>query len=281
MKLTIGFSTCPNDTFIFDAMVNGKIDTAGIEFEPFLADVEELNRLAFSEKLDITKLSYHAYAYLSEKYVILNSGSALGFNNGPLLVTAGPVDKGEVPGLRVAIPGRYTTANLLFSIAWPEARDRHEMLFSDIEGAVLDGTVDAGLLIHENRFTYHERGLSKVADLGEFWDSLTGEPIPLGAITVRRSLGNGVAERVDEILRRSIDYAFENPGSSYEYVRRYAVEMERRVMQSHISLYVNEYTRNLGARGRHAVRRLFDEASARGVFEPVREDIFVSPATPS
>ena len=276
MKLTLGFSTCPNDTFIFDALVNGKTDTEGLEFEPLLADVEELNRLAFQGKLDITKLSYHAYAYLAESYLLLNSGSALGHNNGPLLVSAREVSAEEVPRLSIAIPGRYTTANLLFGIAWPDADNRQEMLFSDIENAVLDGRADAGLLIHENRFTYHERGLRKIADLGEYWETLTSNPIPLGAISIKRSIDPAVAQAVDRSLRRSIEYALGKPESSYEYVRKYAVEMDPGVMMSHIKLYVNDYTRDLGESGRAAVKRLFNEASSRSVINKVREDIFVS-----
>lgn len=276
MKLTLGFSTCPNDTFIFDALVNSKVDTEGINFEPYLADVEELNRRAFAGDIDITKLSYHAYAYLSDSYRILSSGSALGHNNGPLLVSKRKIYPDEIDSLKIAIPGKFTTANLLLSIAWPGAENKTEYLFSEIEEAVLDGEMDAGLIIHENRFTYEKKGLIKIADLGEFWDDLTGEAIPLGAICIKRSIKDEVALAVDRSLKRSIEYAFNNPESSYEYVRRYAVSMEKEVMLSHIDLYVNKYTLDLGSGGKSSVRTLYKEASARKIIKEIREDIFVS-----
>ena len=168
MKLTLGFSPCPNDTFIFDALVNGKIDTEGLETEYFMADVEELNRRAFSSEADITKISCHAYAYASNDYLILDSGSALGYGNGPLLVARKKLSDEEVINARIAIPGRFTTANLLLSVAWPDARNRKEYLFSDIVRALLEDEADAGLIIHETRFTYTEKGLVKIADMGEY-----------------------------------------------------------------------------------------------------------------
>ncbi len=275
MRLSLGFSSCPNDTFIFDALVNGKIDTGGISFDPVMGDVEELNKQAFKGEIDITKISYHAYAYLADSYRILNSGSALGHNNGPLLVSKRKIYPDEIDSVSIAIPGKYTTANLLFSIAWPGAKNKTEYLFSDIEQLVLDNEVDAGLLIHENRFTYHKRALKKISDLGEFWDELTGSPIPLGAITISRSLPDNVALAVDRSLRRSIEFAFNNPDSSYPYVKKYAVAMERSVMQKHIDLYVNSYTRDLGDKGKAAIRKLYSEAYARSVIPEVRDDIFI------
>jgi 1,4-dihydroxy-6-naphthoate synthase len=275
MKLRLGFSTCPNDTFIFDALVNGKIDTEGLSFEPVLGDVEELNQQAMEGSIDITKISYHAYAYLADNYRILNSGSALGRNNGPLLVSKRKIYPDEVDNIRIAIPGKLTTANLLFSIAWPEAKDKTEYLFSDIEQVVLDNEMDAGLLIHENRFTYQQRGLLKIADLGEYWDELTGSPIPLGAITIKRSLPDNIAMAVDRSLRRSIEFAFNNPESSYEYVRKYAQAMEKSVMMQHIDLYVNEYTRDLGSSGKEAIRKLFSESVSRSIIPGLRDDIFL------
>ena len=184
MKLRIGFSPCPNDTFIFDAMVHGKIDTEGLEFDIILADVEELNKMAFDAALDVTKVSSHAYTYIADNYLILDSGSALGFGNGPLLIAQRNFSPDEVDDLCIAIPGRFTTANLLLSIAWPRALNRKEYLFSEIENAILKGDVDAGLIIHETRFTYQKRGLVKIADLGEYWTNLTGLPLPLGNIVV-------------------------------------------------------------------------------------------------
>ncbi len=275
MKLTLAYSTCPNDTFIFDALVNGKIDTEGISFDTVMGDVEELNNMAFKGELDITKISYHAYAYLADSYRILNSGSALGRNNGPLLVSKKKIYPDEINNIRIAIPGKHTTANLLLSIAWPGATNKTEYLFSDIEQLVLDNEMDAGLLIHENRFTYHKRGLKKISDLGEFWDELTGSPIPLGAIAISRSLPDDIVMAVDRSLRRSIEFAFKNPDSSYSYVKQYAVAMERSVMQKHIDLYVNNFTLNLGEEGRAAIRKLYSEAYSRSVIPEVREDIFI------
>jgi 1,4-dihydroxy-6-naphthoate synthase len=188
MKLSLGFSPCPNDTFIFDAMVHGRIDTEGLEFDYFLADVEELNRKAFKGEVQITKMSYHAYAYAAHNYLILDSGSALGRKNGPLLISKREISTDELESARIAIPGKYTTANLLFSIAWPGAIKKTEYLFSDIEKALLNDEVDAGLIIHETRFTYQKRGLKKIADMGEYWEKLTGMPIPLGTIVINRSV---------------------------------------------------------------------------------------------
>jgi len=272
--LSIGISTCPNDTFIFDAMLNGRIDTGGLAFDCRLTDVEELNRNAFEAQTDITKISYHAYAYLSDKYMLLNSGSALGFNNGPLLVAATEIAPAQLQGRKIAIPGKLTTANLLLSILYPGLTEKQEYLFSDIEDIVLGGEAAAGLLIHENRFTYSERGLSGVADLGEEWQRKTGMPIPLGAIAIRRDLGYQVAAEVDKILSASIEYAFNNPSSSLEFIRKYAASMDAEVMQKHINLYVNDFTRDLGDRGRKAVRVLYNLAADLNVIPPVREDIF-------
>ena len=184
MKLTLGFSPCPNDTFIFDAMVHGRIDTEGLEFDYQLADVEQLNQKALRAEPDIVKLSYHAYAHVAKNYLILDAGSALGYKNGPLLVAGKKLSNQAINNATIAIPGLYTTANLLFSIMWPEAINKKEYLFSDIERAVLDGEVDAGLIIHETRFTYARKGLVKIADTGEYWEQLTGLPVPLGAIVV-------------------------------------------------------------------------------------------------
>lgn len=272
--LSLGISTCPNDTFVFDAMVNGRIDTGDLDFDCRLTDVEELNRNAFEAMTDITKISYHAYAYISDKYILLNSGSALGFHNGPLLVAAAETGLSQLEGKRIAIPGKLTTANLLLSILYPELTEKKEYLFSDIEDIVLGGEAAAGLLIHENRFTYADRGLSGVADLGEEWQGNTGMPIPLGGIAIKRELGNEIAAEVDKILAASIDYAYKNPTSSYEFIRKYAASMDPEVMQKHIDLYVNDFTRDLGEMGREAVRVLYGLAADRRVIPPVRDDIF-------
>lgn len=275
MKLTIGFSPCPNDTFIFDALLHHKVDTEGLDFEPVIADVEALNQRAFQGELDITKLSYHAYAYLTDTYVLLDAGSALGNNCGPLLIARTPMAAERIPASRIAIPGRYTTANFLLSLAFPGARDKVEMLFSDIEDAVLEKRVDAGLIIHENRFTYRDKGLVKLIDLGEFWESRTGHPIPLGGIVVRRRLEASTQQRINRVLGRSVAYAMEHPEQTYDFVRQYAQEMDRTVMFRHIGLYVNDYTRELGEAGRRAVRQLFEMADRRGVIPSVRHPLFL------
>ncbi|MEA1887869.1 MAG: 1,4-dihydroxy-6-naphthoate synthase [Bacteroidota bacterium] len=271
---TLGISTCPNDTFIFDAMLNGKIDTLNMDFECELTDVEELNKKAFNTEVDITKLSYHAYAYVSDNYILLNSGSALAYNNGPLLVAAGKVDPDHLAGQPIAIPGRFTTANLLMGVIYPGLTEKHEYLFSDIEDIVLKREATAGLLIHENRFTYRAKGLHKIADLGEVWKKQTGMPIPLGGIAIKRTLGNDVALKVQKVLASSIDFAYKNPGSSYDFVRKYAASMEPDVMQKHIKMYVNDFSLDLGATGRDAVRTLYEKAEALNAIPHVRRDIF-------
>lgn len=275
MKLTLGFSTCPNDTYIFDAMVHGRIDTEGIEFELIMSDVEELNRRAFAAEIDITKISYHAYAYIADSYALLNSGSALGFKNGPLLISKYKIFPDEIDNLKIAIPGKNTTANLLLGIAYPKHKNKKEYLFSDIEEVVLSGEMDAGLIIHENRFTYQQKGLKKIADLGEFWETKTGMAIPLGGIVVNRKLPKDTQLKVNRIMKRSIEFAFENPMASYPFVKHHAQAMDDSVMHSHINLYVNEFTRDLGIDGRKAVETLYREATALGIIPKIREDIFV------
>lgn len=275
MKLTLGFSTCPNDTFIFDAMVHNRIDTENIEFEVVMADVEELNRLAFKGEIDMTKISYHAYAYIADSYLLLNSGSALGYKNGPLLISKHKVFLDEIDHLKIAIPGKHTTANLLLSIAYPNHKIKKEYLFSDIEEVVASGEMDAGLIIHENRFTYQQKGLLKVADLGEFWETKTGMAIPLGGIVVNRKLTPEVQKKVNRIMKRSVEYAFENPKASYPFVKHHAQAMDDNVMQNHINLYVNEFTRDLGAGGHKAIETLYREAFENKVIPKIREDIFV------
>ncbi|MBU0764927.1 MAG: 1,4-dihydroxy-6-naphthoate synthase [Bacteroidetes bacterium] len=274
MKLTMAFSPCPNDTFIFEPIVNDRIDTEGLEFVFTIADVEELNRAAFSGIPDITKLSYHAYMYVADSYILLNSGSALGYGNGPLLISKLPVNQQEVSELHIAIPGKYTTANLLLGIAFPGAVNKTEYLFSDIEDAILTGKVNAGLIIHENRFTYEKKGLRKIVDLGEYWEKKTGLPIPLGGIAVHRRIPFEIRRKVDRTLKRSIEYARNNPDTTLEFVRQYAQEMDRDVMLRHIDLYVNEFTRELGAEGKKAVKLLFQTAWRNGLIDPVTEKIF-------
>jgi len=276
MKLTLGFSPCPNDTFIFDAMVHGRIDTEELEFDYLLADVEELNRKAFASELDITKMSYHAYAYAAENYLILDSGSALGHRNGPLLISKRHIDQSELEYATIAIPGKYTTANLLFSIAWPEALKKSEFLFSDIENALLKDEIDAGLIIHETRFTYQKRGLQKIADMGEYWEQLSGLPIPLGAIVIKRNISEDIALKVNRIIRRSLEYAYKDSFACYDFVVGNAKEMESSAMNRHIKLYVNEFTIDLGIKGRQAISELFRIAADKKVIPVLPDRIFLT-----
>ena len=276
MKLTLGFSPCPNDTFIFDAMVHGRIDTEGLEFDYFLADVEELNRRALASEVDITKVSYHAYAFMAGDYLILDSGSALGHRNGPLVVSKRMTDSSGIESARIAIPGKYTTANLLFSIAWPDAKNKTEYLFSDIPDAILNNEVDAGLIIHETRFTYFRKGLNKVADLGEYWEKLTGLPIPLGAIVINRKVPDDIARKVNRIVRRSLEYAYEDSFASFSFVSANANDMDSAVMNSHIKMFVNEYTLDLGQKGKEAINELFRRSFEKGVIPPLPERIFLT-----
>ncbi|MFT5053825.1 MAG: 1,4-dihydroxy-6-naphthoate synthase [Oceanospirillaceae bacterium] len=275
-KLTIGFSTCPNDTFIFDAIVNGKIE-CDFDFEVLLGDVQELNELAFQGKLDITKLSYKAFAFVSDQYQLLNSGSALGRNCGPLVITRSDssLTIEDLAEATIATPGRYTTADLLLSYACPNANRREELLFSQIEDAVINGDVDAGLIIHENRFTYQDKGLKKLIDLGEHWENGTGNMIPLGGIAIKRALPEEVKKAVDRLISSSVEYAWNNPKEVMDYVGLHAQEMSRDVMQKHIDLYVNEYSVDLGEAGRAAVKHLYQKAALQEGFPSIVEPVFV------
>jgi 1,4-dihydroxy-6-naphthoate synthase len=275
MKLTLGFSPCPNDTFIFEALVHGRIDTEGLEFDWFLADVEELNRKAIEGSVDITKMSFHAYARTAEKYLILDAGSALGRSNGPLVISKKKLLPRELDDALIAIPGRLTTANLLFSIFWPKATRKREYLFSDIPEALLSGEADAGLIIHETRFTYRAMGLSLVADTGAMWEEMTGLPVPLGCIVVNRNIDKATAAKVDRAIRRSIGYARMSPGESVEFIRKHARETDSEVTREHIKLYVNDFSLSHGEEGRRAIERLFAEAQERGVTESLPERIFL------
>jgi 1,4-dihydroxy-6-naphthoate synthase len=277
MNLTLGFSPCPNDCFMFDAMVHQRIDLEGLEFDVRMADIEALNAAAFAGDVDVTKLSFHAYAYCADDYVLLDAGSALGRNCGPLLISRRPISPEEVAAghLRIAIPGKYTTANFLLSLAFPRATDKSECLFSDIENEVLEGRFDAGLIIHENRFTYAERGLKKIVDLGEFWETETGAAIPLGGIVISRRLPADVRQRVNRVMRRSVEYAFANRDASLPFVRAHAQAMSDDVMYKHIDLYVNDYSIDLGDDGRRAVEVLFERARASGVIPEMKEGLFL------
>ncbi|MBI2721797.1 MAG: 1,4-dihydroxy-6-naphthoate synthase [Bacteroidetes bacterium] len=275
MILSLGYSPCPNDCFIFDALVHNKIDTEGLEFEVELADVETLNQKALKGELDITKLSFHAYGYVLDKYILLRSGSALGFNCGPLLVTNASTKDMRVEDMRIAIPGRLTTANFLLSLAFADLKNKVEYVFSEIENAVLSGAVDAGLLIHENRFTFEQKGLKKIIDLGEYWDSLIHAPIPLGGIVMKRNTDISILQKVNRLIKKSVEYAFANPEGCMDYVKAHAQEMEEEVMKKHIALYVNKFSVDLGMEGESAVNLLFKKAKDIGLFECNNEEIIL------
>lgn len=264
MKLTLGFSPCPNDTFIFDALVNRKIDTGGFEFETLLEDVQTLNEWAVAGKLDISKISYGVLPLVLKEYTVLNSGGALGKGVGPLLVTT-PQKFEQLqssdPLLKtatVAIPGVNTTAHLLFSLAYPQARQKQFMVFHEIENAVLSGKTDAGVIIHENRFTYQDKGLVKIADLGSYWEETVKVPIPLGGIVMKRSLEKNIQQQIDSLIQQSIRYAFTHYPHLAPYVRQHSQEMSEDVMRKHIDLYVNNYSLALGEDGKAAVKKLLD-----------------------
>jgi len=277
MKLTLGYSPCPNDCFIFDALVHNKINTHGIDVEVVLEDVETLNRMAQQARLDVTKLSFHAYAHVIRNYILLRAGSALGFNCGPLLVAknAQALATKAKSDWKIAIPGRLTTANFLLSLAFPEVKQRREYVFSEIEEAVLNEEVDAGLIIHENRFTYAQKGLEKVLDLGEYWDSRIHAPIPLGGIAIRRSLPTNTQQLVNKLIKESVEFAFVNPQSSMPYVKAHAQAMSETVMQQHIALYVNKFSVDLGKEGEDAVRRMFNTAIELKLFDYAGEKLMI------
>lgn len=285
MKLTLGFSPCPNDTFIFDALIHGKIDTEGLDFDVKFEDVETLNQKAVSGELDITKLSFHAFAHVTNKYSLLHAGSALGFGVGPLLICTkenhSRVKKilqdaqGGKSELKVGIPGKLTTANFLLGVAYPQLNNKVEMVFSDIEDALLKNEIDLGLIIHENRFTYQDKGLDKVVDLGTYWEEFTGCAIPLGGIVIKRSLPIDVQQKVDRLVRKSVEFAFENPKSALDFIRKHAQTMEEAVMYKHIELYVNQYSVNLGVEGKKAIDTLFSLAAEGKLIPEIKNPLYV------
>ena len=263
--ISLGFSTCPNDTFMFDALVHKRIDTEGLDFDVHLGDIAELNALALKGKLDMVKVSYNAWAGFQDQYHLLNAGSALGHNCGPLLIAKEPLSIEEIAqsDLPVAIPGKKTTANLLLDFFAPEITKREEMLFHEVMPAVLNDEAIAGLIIHENRFTYQDLGLLCIQDLGEYWEKITGLPIPLGAIVAKKNLDENLIGKLERIMQRSVAYAFQHPEASSDFVKSHAQEMQPEVMKAHIELYVNDYSLSLGDKGRAAVKKLVDVAKSR------------------
>ena len=269
MNLTLGFSPCPNDTFIFDALVNNKIDTGNLSFDVVLEDVETLNEWALKGRLDITKLSYGVLPLVLDNYILLNSGSALGTGVGPLLISNKEHETLNVEGSTIAIPGNHTTAHLLFSLAYPKAKNKIFLRYDKIEDYVLQSASQVspdleaaerlGVIIHENRFTYQARGLHKITDLGAYWESETGNPVPLGGIVIKRSVDTAIALQVDKMIRESLVYAFKHHYTELTgYVKMHAQEMSEDIMRRHIDLYVNNYSIDLGAAGRNAVQELLN-----------------------
>ncbi len=255
MKFSLAFSPCPNDTFIFDALVNQKIDTKGITFEVFLEDVQTLNEWAIQGKMDFSKISYGVWNKVNHKYSLLNSGGALGKGVGPLLITK-PGNINSVNDMTIAIPGENTTAHLLFSLAYPNATKKVFKVFHEIENAVLNGEVDAGVIIHENRFTYEAKGLKKIIDLGAYWEETQQLPIPLGGIIAKKTIDPAIIQQVDALIKQSIEYAFAHYPTVAPYVIAHAQEMSEEVMRQHINLYVNNFSLDLGAEGLLAVEKL-------------------------
>ena len=258
MKLTLGFSPCPNDTFIFDALVNNLIDTEGIDFDIALEDVETLNQWSILRKLDISKISYGVLPLLSDHYNLLDSGGALGKGVGPLLIARQQIPENDFRHASVAIPGRHTTAHVLFSLAYPDMGNKEFMIFSEIEKAVREGEVDCGVIIHESRFTYMDKGLVKLADLGEVWERKTGCPIPLGGIVMQNKFDQELQKKVSRLIRKSVEFSFLSYPRLSEFVIAHSQEMEENVMRKHIDLYVNNYSISLGEDGKKAVRTFFE-----------------------
>ncbi|MBK8345775.1 MAG: 1,4-dihydroxy-6-naphthoate synthase [Bacteroidetes bacterium] len=275
MKLTLAYSPCPNDTFIFDALAHQKIDTEGLTFEIIHDDVESLNRNALEGNYDITKLSYHAYAYVSANYQLLTAGSALGRGCGPLMISKDDIPRSKIEFCLIGIPGKLTTANFLLSMAFPEAATKKEMVFNTIEDGLLNEAIDIGLIIHENRFTYLHKGLKKIIDLGEWWEQKYQLPIPLGGIVTRRDFDHDLKSKINRVLKRSVEYALANPAQTMDYVRAHAQEMEEAVMQQHIHLYVNDFSVDLGEEGKAAIEALYAVAGDKKIIPNMYYPIFV------
>jgi 1,4-dihydroxy-6-naphthoate synthase len=258
--MTLAFSPCPNDTFIFDALVNKKIDTEGLDFEVFLEDVQTLNQWALEGKIDFTKISFGVLPLILKNYQVLESGGALGKGVGPLLISNYEIQnsKFKIQNYQIGIPGENTTAHLLFSLAYPNATNKRFMVFNEIENYVLQNENVLGVIIHENRFTYQQKGLHKLIDLGNYWEQETNSPIPLGGIVAHRRIDKSVSEKVDKLIKKSLQYAFDNYPIITEYVKQHSQEMEIAVMQQHIDLYVNNFSLGLGSEGQKAVIKVLE-----------------------
>lgn len=283
MKLTLGFSPCPNDTYIFDALVNNKIDTGGISFEVIMEDVQTLNEMAMKGTIDISKISYGSLPLVLDNYVLLNAGGALGMGVGPLLISSLPVPTPAVRNCTIAIPGKHTTAHVLFSLAYPEATNKVFVRYDEVEDFVLSSprsldninAVKLGVIIHENRFTYEQKGLVKITDLGEFWETETGLPVPLGGIVAKRSLGLNLKKTIDKLIRESLAYSRANDTTLSDFIKNNAQEMSADVMKMHIDLYVNNFTDDLGEKGKAAVKKFVQVHTSINKIPVNLNDIFL------
>jgi 1,4-dihydroxy-6-naphthoate synthase len=265
MQLSLGFSPCPNDTFIFHALANGQLQPFGFDLRPELHDVETLNQMAFEERLDITKLSFYAYLRAKKRYTLLSSGGALGYGCGPLVISVKPLSQEDMANCRIALPGEWTTAHLLLRLWAPQAQQRFFVSYDRIFDALRNDQADCGVIIHESRFTFKEAGFQQVVDLGAWWEEQTGLPIPLGCIAVRKRLPVHVADQVDNLIRQSILLAQENPDETLPYIRNHAQEMTAEVLRAHIHMFVNDFSLDMGDKGRKAVKALADRAQQAGL----------------
>jgi 5,8-dihydroxy-2-naphthoate synthase len=263
--LSLGFSPCPNDTFIFNALVNGQVQIPGFRIQPVLHDVETLNQMAFDGVLDVTKLSYFAWLMVQDQYNLLASGGALGFGCGPVVIASKPMAAVDMDRCRIVLPGRWTTAHLLFRLWAPHAQERFFAPYDQIFETIAKGRADCGVIIHESRFTFHQKGFVAVADLGAWWEEQTGLPIPLGCIAVHKRLGKELALAAEDAIRVSIAQARQDPGTALPYIRSHAQEMTAEVLQAHIHAFVNEFSIDLGSMGRKAVAALVERAHRTGV----------------
>lgn len=271
MKLRLNISTCPNDTFMFDALIHGKIDTKGYKFDVSLEDIDMLNKQVSEDSdCDISKISYAHYPNITESYKLLRSGSAMGSGNGPLLVSKHKIYPDEIPSLTIAIPGENTSANFLLNFVSPSIKQKKVYLFSDVSEAILTGEVDAGVLIHEERFSYPSKGLKLVLDLGEYWQQKSGSLIPLGAIVINRKLETGIQSDINYLVAESIRYAYKNPGESQRFIREHARELSDEVIEKHIKMFVNEYSLDITEYGISSVLKFFKSSGIE-----LTEDIFV------
>jgi 1,4-dihydroxy-6-naphthoate synthase len=268
-NLTLGISTCPNDTFVFDAWINNRMKDAP-SVRCSLKDISELNRIAMNVGMDIIKVSFFAYGFIKEKYRLLNAGGALGRGCGPVVVVRPGISDLKSGNIRIALPGELTTANLLFSLYRPEIKNKFFMKFDEIMPAVSNNEVDAGVVIHEGRFTFEDYGLVLLKDLGAWWEYKTGFPVPLGAIVARKTLGEDAIESAELCIRKSLKMALSDPEISMPFMRKFAGEMDDNVLRSHVDLYVNNFTFDFGEEGRKAIDLLLEMAEERGLFDKVQ-----------